>query len=162
VGLGIAVRKKGNVLGYYLALTYLIFCFFVVLEAVYIQTGYPSYFFEISHVSMAILLEVFFLSYLLSKRFEWEKKDIENERAVAQLQLLEKTLENEKIVREQNVSLEQKVTARTAELNQSLHNLKAVQNQLIQAEKMASLGELTAGIAHEIQNPLNFVNNFSA
>ena len=47
------------------------------------------------------------------------------------------------------------------ELQQSLENLKATQAQLIHAEKMASLGELTAGIAHEIQNPLNFVNNFS-
>ena len=46
-------------------------------------------------------------------------------------------------------------------IEQTLNDLKAAQKQLIQSEKMASLGELTAGIAHEIQNPLNFVNNFS-
>jgi ligand-binding sensor domain-containing protein/signal transduction histidine kinase len=64
-------------------------------------------------------------------------------------------------LRRTNRLLEEKVTLRTDELNKSLEDLRATQSQLIQAEKMASLGELTAGIAHEIQNPLNFINNFS-
>jgi ligand-binding sensor domain-containing protein/signal transduction histidine kinase len=64
-------------------------------------------------------------------------------------------------LRRENRILEEKVEHRTEQLKQSLENLKATQSQLIQSEKMASLGELTAGIAHEIQNPLNFVNNFS-
>ena len=69
--------------------------------------------------------------------------------------------QKQQILASQNETLERQVTERTAELNQSLNDLKTTQTQLIQSEKMASLGELTAGIAHEIQNPLNFVNNFS-
>jgi signal transduction histidine kinase len=69
--------------------------------------------------------------------------------------------EKQEILAEQNVVLERRVDERTLELNKSLEDLKATQVQLIQSEKMASLGQLTAGIAHEIQNPLNFVNNFS-
>ena len=57
--------------------------------------------------------------------------------------------------------LQEEVNRQTAEIRATLENLKSTQSQLIQSEKMASLGELTAGIAHEIQNPLNFVNNFS-
>ena len=66
-----------------------------------------------------------------------------------------------KALKAQNEELKKQVNLKTEELSNSLKNLKATQQQLIQSAKMASLGELTAGIAHEIQNPLNFVNNFS-
>ncbi|WP_373494795.1 ATP-binding protein [Aquiflexum sp.] len=69
--------------------------------------------------------------------------------------------ERSKYLKRENRSLEEKVSIRTEQLKKSLDDLKSTQSQLIQSEKMASLGELTAGIAHEIQNPLNFVNNFS-
>jgi two-component system, NtrC family, sensor kinase len=62
----------------------------------------------------------------------------------------------------ENVRLFESVEARTRELAKSLDHLQAAQDRLIQTEKLASLGQLTAGIAHEIKNPLNFVNNFSA
>jgi signal transduction histidine kinase len=62
----------------------------------------------------------------------------------------------------ENVRLFDRVEARTRELAKSLEDLRATQDRLVQTEKLASLGQLTAGIAHEIKNPLNFVNNFSA
>jgi signal transduction histidine kinase len=61
----------------------------------------------------------------------------------------------------ENVRLFESVEARTRELAKSLEELRSAQDRLVQTEKLASLGQLTAGIAHEIKNPLNFVNNFS-
>ena len=62
----------------------------------------------------------------------------------------------------QNAKLFESVEARTRELGKSLEELRTTQDRLVQTEKLASLGQLTAGIAHEIKNPLNFVNNFSS
>jgi two-component system NtrC family sensor kinase len=64
-------------------------------------------------------------------------------------------------IQESYATLEAKVEARTRELSRSLEDLRTTQHRLVQSEKLASLGQLTAGIAHEIKNPLNFVNNFA-
>ncbi len=122
---------RGNKFGYYFAWTYFIWFVIVLVETIYDQTGFPPYYFEVSHVSVAIFIEIFLLSFLLTKRFEEEKMEIENAKAAAQLLVIEKTKENEKIVLEQNIVLEQKVTERThqlkeanAELNTSLENVE--------------------------------------
>ncbi len=75
---------------------------------------------------------------------------------------LVKTFADQAVIAISNVNLFEQVQARTKELSQSLDELRAAQDRLVQTEKLASLGQLTAGIAHEIKNPLNFVNNFSS
>ena len=72
------------------------------------------------------------------------------------------TFADQAVIAIENVRLFEQVQARTKELAASLDDLRKAQDRLIQSEKLASLGQLTAGIAHEIKNPLNFVNNFSA
>ena len=108
--------------------------------------------------AMVILFTSFILSFVINqrKKIEYHKN----------LHLLNDALQKD--LTEQNESLEKGVQQRTAELlsekeklQNTLTHLRSAQKQLVQAEKMASLGELTAGIAHEIQNPLNFVTNFS-
>jgi two-component system NtrC family sensor kinase len=77
------------------------------------------------------------------------------------VQLL-RTFADQAVIAIENVRLFNEVQERTRELSASLDELRAAQDRLVQTEKLASLGQLTAGIAHEIKNPLNFVNNFAA
>lgn len=73
-----------------------------------------------------------------------------------------KTFADQAVIAIENTRLFNEVQDRTRDLAKSLDDLRAAQDRLIQTEKLASLGQLTAGIAHEIKNPLNFVNNFAA
>jgi signal transduction histidine kinase len=75
---------------------------------------------------------------------------------------LVQTFADQAVIAIENVRLFEQVQQRTKELSLSLEELRTAQDRLVQTEKLASLGQLTAGIAHEIKNPLNFVNNFSA
>ncbi|MCC6577069.1 MAG: GHKL domain-containing protein [Flavobacteriales bacterium] len=97
--------------------------------------------------------EVLLLSFGLADRINILRR----EKVRSQAEALAMAQENERIIREQNAMLESKVQERTRELQASNDHLKRTQSQLVNAEKMASLGQLTAGIAHEINNPVNFI-----
>jgi signal transduction histidine kinase len=107
-------------------------------------------------------IEVTLISLALADKINILKK----EKEFAQAAALNSAQENERIMKEQNIILEQKVVKRTTALTETnnnlsiaLNNLKQAQTQLVESEKMASLGQLTAGIAHEINNPINFVTS---
>ena len=117
-----------------------------------VSNYYGIYLLHIKDIVLSICLSIY-----LALEFSYLNKEL----TAKLLEIEHISKEKEQILKSQNETLEKQVAERTSALNQSLMELKNTQNQLVQQEKLASLGELTAGIAHEIQNPLNFVNNFS-
>jgi len=140
------------VTGLLLSLFFVLLLFFFII--VYKNITLQYFFLFLTGFSLSFPLS---LLVYVAMRFKQYIKEVEqNAKRVVQLSEEKK----EDAINQQKI-LQEEVNRQTSEIRTTLDNLKSTQSQLIQSEKMASLGELTAGIAHEIQNPLNFVNNFS-
>lgn len=156
------VYKKGFKSAKYFIGAWFIFIFGVVLFVFRNLGILPFNWFTSYTLPMGAAFEVALLSFALADKIntlQKQKQDKEKEALFA-------ALENERLIKEQNVMLENKVLAKTLDLTKSneqlltaLEDLKSTQSQMVEQEKMASLGQLTAGIAHEINNPINFVTS---
>jgi two-component system, NtrC family, sensor kinase len=151
----VAMRKK-NKGAWIIGVGFATFCISWLLLLVLLVTNNFSLFLWYILIYLTGVLPILLsMSVYLSQRVAFTHKSLETEMKKS----MELQLENARKETELKKAAELKAAYQA--LEEAHTNLKATQAQLIQSEKMASLGELTAGIAHEIQNPLNFVNNFS-
>lgn len=156
------IWRKGFTSAYYYFIAWTFFLASIIIFALRNLSIVPSNFFTTYIIYFGSALEALLLSFALADSINILRKEKETSQNYA----LNVARENEKLIKEQNIVLEQKVAERTEELTQTnqqlsdtLLNLKDTQAQLVNAEKMASLGQLTAGVAHEINNPINFVKS---
>ncbi len=154
--------RKGNSSAPWYFVAWLIFLVAVTMQALRDFGVLASTPMTATFMPIGTVLEMLLLSFALGNRINVLKRSSDEANAKA----LAASLENERIVKEQNAELEARVRQRTvalAEANEgltsALDDLKGAQDQLIQNEKLASLGQMTAGIAHELNNPINYVQS---
>lgn len=159
---GISIYRKGYKPALYFSISWSFFLAGVLIYILKDAGVLPYNNFTSNAILIGSGLEVALLSFALADKINTYRKEKEQ----SQANELRAVQANEQLVREQNVILEKKVNERTYELklsndglNKALTDLKEAETQLVEKEKMASLGQLTAGIAHEINNPINFVTS---
>lgn len=156
------VKRKGNKNANLFLVAWGIFLGSVIIYVLK-DYGYVKYSqFSTYIVQLGVSVEAMLLSFALGNKINTYRKENEE----SQRREFNALRENERLIKEQNEILEMRIEERTSELkvlNESLEetltDLKEAQSQLVESEKMASLGQLTAGVAHEINNPINFVTS---
>ncbi len=155
------IAKGGYRPARFYLLAWAFFLIGLVLYVLSVQGVIPFTRFTQYILPVGSVLEIILLSFALADKINILKK----EKETAQAAMIQLERANNKIIAEQNILLEKRVKQRTEELSKAneelskaFEDLKNTQTQLVSAEKMASLGQLTAGIAHEINNPINFVS----
>ncbi|MDW3646663.1 MAG: 7TM diverse intracellular signaling domain-containing protein [Bacteroidia bacterium] len=160
IGLGIRGWIRGDRSAKFFLIAWTLFLILVIIFILSIGGAIPSNSFTSSGIYIGHMTEVILLSFALADRINVLKE----ENARKQEEIIFQLKENETIQLRANQELEGKVVERTKEvvrqkeeIQETLMKLKTAQTQLVESEKMASLGQLTAGIAHEINNPVNFI-----
>lgn len=153
--IGIIAAKKGYRSAYFFLLAWSFLLIGLILYVLHNQMVIDLGSYANAPLLAGTAIEALLLSFALADKINILKSEKEAE----QLDKLEAVKENERLIKEQNIFLEDMVKSRTEELELTLKNLQNTQTQLVNQEKMASLGQLTAGIAHEINNPINFVSS---